>query len=94
MHNGFREIKIGFGNYAKIKLSFGPKNGYKVINGKYAVVMNLLLHMQDEDLKLFEMILGRIKNAVLLCSTENQIRRTFRTNLLLTTGSDDVILVA
>jgi hypothetical protein len=26
-HNDFREIKIGFGNYAKIKSSSGPKNG-------------------------------------------------------------------
>jgi hypothetical protein len=40
MLNDCREIKIGFGNYAKIKLSFGPENGYKVINGKYVVKKN------------------------------------------------------
>jgi hypothetical protein len=39
-HNGFKEIKIGYGNYLKKQLSFGLEIGYRATNGKYVVEKN------------------------------------------------------
>jgi hypothetical protein len=38
-HRYCLEIKIGFGKLPETELSFGLKNGYRAISGKYGLVM-------------------------------------------------------